>query len=231
MENRFFSYLQKYSVLGVKYAFFLFNLSLLVGLGVKTVNLWISDPFDFSDTLAAFPDEPEWIDRSSAENQFWIALSVETILFVIGGFLCYEMLIKQKTFRRSLTAPIAIAFLFAAGESIPLFLPAVEKVNQIKACKAMDISWDAQNHHCRLMDLELKRFEQLKLHKKTAPAPIVKPAAEENAAPAIPPVKASFEKKAKKTESLPAQTQTAQEKNKSVPVKAKRKKTPRPLSE
>ena len=172
MQIRFFSSLQKYSVLTVRYASFLFNLSLLAGLGVKTVNLWISSPFDFSDTLNAFPNEPEWLNKASAESQFWMATSIETLLFLIGGFLCYEILIKQKTFRRTLVAPIAIAFLFTAGESIPLFLPATEKVQQINACKALNISWDAVNHKCRLMDLELKRFEQLKLRKKTKTPPV-----------------------------------------------------------
>ncbi len=166
MQIRFFSSLQEYSVLTVKYASFLFNLSLLAGLGIKTVNLWIAAPFDFSDTLNAVPNEPEWLNRHSAESQFWTATIIETLLFLIGGFLCYEILIKQKTFRRTLVAPIAIAFLFAAGESIPLFLPATEKAHQIGVCKASGISWDTVNHKCRLMDLELKRFEQLKLHKK-----------------------------------------------------------------
>lgn len=166
MQIRFFSYLRKYGVLTIKYAFFLFNLSLLAGLGIKTVNLWIASPFDFSDTLNAFPDEPEWTVRAVAEHQFWTATVIETLLFIIGGFLCYEILIKHKTFRRSIVAPIAVAFLFTAGESVPLFLPATEKVQQINACKAMNISWDTQNHTCRLMDLELKRFEELKLRKK-----------------------------------------------------------------
>ena len=164
----------------VKYASFLFNLSLLAGLGIKTVNLWIAAPFDFSDTLNAVPNEPEWFNRHSAESQFWMATIIETLLFLIGGFLCYEILIKRKTFRRALVAPIAIAFLFAAGESIPLFLPATEKVHQISACKASGISWDAVNHKCRLMDLELKRFEQLKLHKRKKTATLKTPVRTEN---------------------------------------------------
>ena len=172
MEIHFFSYLKKYSILLVKYLFFLFNLSLLVGLSIKTVNLWISDPFDFSDMLSLFPNEPEWIDRKTAETQFWTALSLETVLFVIGGFVCYEALIKQKTLRRSLIAPIAITFLFAAGESVPLFLPVTEKVHHIKACQALSISWDEQNHKGRLMDLELKRFEKIKTHKKKKPVSV-----------------------------------------------------------
>jgi len=180
MESRFFSYMRKYSVLLVKYLFFLFNLSLLTGLGIKTVKLWISDPFDFSDTLNAFADEPEWLDRKSAETQLWTALSLETLLFIIGGFLCYELLIKQKTFRRSLIAPLALAFLFAAGESIPLFLPATEKVHQIIVCKALNISWDVKDHRCHIMDLELKRFEALKARKKRKPTPAKQPVPAEN---------------------------------------------------
>lgn len=175
MSFHFFSYLRKYSLLAVKYSFFLFNLALLVCLSIKTVNLWIADPFDFADTLAAFPQEPELENKQSAENQFWTAVSFETLLFIIGGFLCYELLIKQKTFRRNLVAPIAVVFLWAMGESIVLFLPATEKVHMIKACQAMNISWDTKNHKCRLMDLELRRFEALKNRKKrSAPRPMPK---------------------------------------------------------
>ena len=175
MENRFFSHLRKYGTLAVKYSFFLFNLILLTGLGIKTVSLWISDTFILTDTLAAFPEEPEFSNPKAAENQFWLSLSMETLLFIIGGFLCYELLIKQKTLRRSLIAPIAIVFLWTAGERIPLFFPATEKVQQINACKAFNISWDVKNHRCRLMDLELKRFEQLNKIKKQKASP-VKPA-------------------------------------------------------
>ncbi|MBR1777357.1 MAG: hypothetical protein IJ752_02075 [Alphaproteobacteria bacterium] len=166
MTVRFFSRLKKYITFFIKYLFFMFNLALLAGLSIKTVNLWIADPFNFSDTLSAFPEEPEFLNKYSAENQFWIALCIETVLFIIGGFLCYELLIKQKTFRRSLIAPIAVVFLWTAGESIQLFLPATEKAQQINTCKAMGISWDIKNHKCHLMDLELKRFEQLKTAKK-----------------------------------------------------------------
>lgn len=165
MNDRFFSYLRKYGILTVKYLFFMFNLVLLTGLGVKTVSLWIKDPFVFSDTLAAFPEEPEFISPLAARNGFWIAVSLETLLFIIGGFLCYELLIKKKTFRRSILAPVIIAFLWTAGESIPLFLPATDKVRQINACRAMDISWDSGHHKCRFMDLEIRRFEQLKISK------------------------------------------------------------------
>ena len=175
MENRFFSHLRKYGILAVKYSFFLFNLVLLTGLGIKTISLWISDPFVFTDTLAAFPEEPEFLNKKAAENQFWLSLSIETLLFIIGGFLCYELLIKQKTPRRSLIASTAIVFLWTAGESIPLFFPATEKAQQINACKAFNISWDMKDHKCRLMDLELKRFEQLNIAKKSK-APIAKPA-------------------------------------------------------
>ena len=162
MKNNFFSQTGHYTVCFFKYLLYLFNLAVLTGLGIKTVNLWISTPFDFSDTLAAFPEEPEFTDKISAEKQFWTALTIETLIFVIGGFLCYEVLIKQKTFRRGITAPLVVAFLWAAGESIFLFLPATEKAQTINVCRAADISWDTKKHKCRLMDLELKRFEKLK---------------------------------------------------------------------
>lgn len=167
MESVFLR-LKRYGVLIIKYLFFLFNLALLAGLSVKTVNLWLSDSFKFKDTLGTFPHEPEFFNKTSAEKQFLAALGIETFLFIIGGFLCYELLIKKKTFRRSLIAPLSIVFLWTTGESVHLFFPATEKVYQINACKAMDISWDTQRHTCRLMDLELKRFEQWKKQKKAA---------------------------------------------------------------
>ncbi|MBO4644529.1 MAG: hypothetical protein J5716_07990 [Alphaproteobacteria bacterium] len=209
MSFHFFSHLRKYGVLAVKYSFFVFNLALLVCLSIKTVNLWIADPFDFADTLAAFPQEPELENKRLAENQFWVASSFETLLFIIGGFLCYELLIKQKTFRRNLIAPIMIAFLWATGESIVLFLPATEKVHTIKACQAMNISWDIKNHKCRLMDLELKRFEALKNRKKRlTPRPAPKETVSvktETPAENLPPAadtKPTEEKQLKKTESV-----------------------------
>lgn len=152
-----------------KYLLYLFNLALLGGLGVKTVNLWIARPFDFSDMVAAFPAEPEFLDKANAEKQFWIAAGFETTVFVLGGFLCYELLIKQKSFRRGLIAPMFALFLWATGESAFLFFPATEKAQDINVCRTMNISWDTKNHHCRLMDLELRRFEKLKAAKKKRP--------------------------------------------------------------
>ena len=165
--ERVFLRIQKYCIIAIKYLFFVFNLALLVGLSIKTVNLWLSDSFSFKDILASFPQEPEFLDKNSARNQFVTALSIESILFIIGGFICYELLIKKKNIRRSLIAPVSIIFLWAAGESIHLFLPATEKVHRIKTCQAMNISWDTKKHKCRLMDLELKRFEEIKRQKKT----------------------------------------------------------------
>lgn len=212
MKNSFFSQIARYTVCFFKYLLYLFNLAVLAGLGVKTVNLWISTPFDFSDTMAAFPGEPEFADKVAAEKQFWGALTFETLVFVIGGFLCYELLIKQKTFRRGITAPLAGAFLWAAGESAFLFLPATDKVHTINVCRAADISWDAKNHKCRLMDLELKRFERLKALKTIRrPAAAVKkttpPAAKAAPAPKAPTVPTAGKKKAaapKKKTAVPA---------------------------
>lgn len=162
MKNGFFAHIKRCTACFFKYLLYLCNLIALACLGIKTITLWISRPFDFSDTLNAFPQEPEFFNKSYAEKQFWIALNLETLIFVIGGFLCYEMLIKQKTFRKGITAILVIAFLWACGESLFLFMPATEKAHNINTCRALNISWDAKNHKCRLMDLELKRFEKLK---------------------------------------------------------------------
>lgn len=203
MKNSFFSQIGHYTVCFFKYLLYLCNLAVLAGLGVKTVNLWIATPFDFSDILTAFPDEPEFIDKVAAEKQLWGALIFETLIFVIGGFFCYELLIKQKTFRRAIIAPMAALFLWTAGESAFLFLPATDKVYEINACQAAKISWDAKNHKCRLMDLELKRFEQLKASKKAsrrAPAPVVmqNPPRPDIKAQSAPPRKPALKKKKKK---------------------------------
>lgn len=227
MKNSFFSQIAHYTVCFFKYLLYLFNLAVLAGLGVKTVNLWISTPFDFSDTMAAFPGEPEFADKVAAEKQFWGALTFETLVFVIGGFLCYELLIKQKTFRRGITAPLAGAFLWAAGESAFLFLPATDKVHTINVCRAADISWDAKNHKCRLMDLELKRFERLKALKTIRrPAAAVKkptpPAAKAAPAPKAPTVPTAGKKKAaapKKKTAVPAPA--AEKKATTTPAKKK----------
>lgn len=168
MRGGLFSRIKKIGVSAIENLLFAGNLALLAGLGVKTVRLWINEPFDFGDIVAAFPTEPEFIDKVSAEKQFWFALSFETLVFVIGGFLCYELLIRQRTLRRGLIAPFVVVFLWAAGESVNLFMPATDKAQTIESCRAANITWDAKRHRCRLMDLELRRFEQLKAAKESA---------------------------------------------------------------
>lgn len=168
MRGGLFSRIKKIGVSAIEILLFAGNLALLAGLGAKTVRLWINEPFDFGDIVAAFPTEPEFIDKVSAEKQFWFALSFETLVFVIGGFLCYELLIRQRTLRRGLIAPFVVVFLWAAGESVNLFMPATDKAQTIESCRAANITWDAKRHRCRLMDLELRRFEQLKAAKESA---------------------------------------------------------------
>ena len=172
MKSNFFSHIRHFVVWIFKYLLYLCNLILLACLGIKTAKLWISRPFDFADTLEAFPEEPEFINKAYAEKQFWFALGFETVLFIIGGYLCYELLIKQKTFKRSFTAVLIVVFMWTSGESIFLFLPATEKAQAISACQALNISWDKKKHKCRLMDLELKRFEKLKALKKKRRSPV-----------------------------------------------------------
>ena len=85
MENGLFSKTARVCALFLKYLLYLFNLALLGGLGVKTVNLWIARPFDFSDMVAAFPAEPEFLDKAGAEKQFLAAAGFETAVFVLGA--------------------------------------------------------------------------------------------------------------------------------------------------
>lgn len=226
MENGLFSKTARVCALFLKYLLYLFNLALLGGLGVKTVNLWIARPFDFSDMVAAFPAEPEFLDKAGAEKQFLAAAGFETAVFVLGGFLCYELLIKQKSFRRGLIAPMFALFLWATGESVFLFFPATEKAQDINVCRTMNISWDTKNHRCRLMDLELRRFEKLKAAKKKRPVKKAlppKPAAQPEKTTPPAPVKATPEhaaeiKPAAKTAKRPAAA--------AKPVRKKRAKAP-----
>lgn len=218
MKNSFFSQIARYTVCFFRYLLYLLNLAILAGLGVKTVNLWISTPFDFSDTMTAFPAEPEFVNKAAAEKQFWTALTFETLVFIIGGFLCYELLIKRKTFKRGMLAPLAAAFLWAAGESAFLFLPATDKARTIDVCRSADISWDVKNHKCRLMDLELKRFEKLKASKaiRRQAAVVKEPAAAKTkTVPAVPDVKEKPTPVSKK------KAATAKPVKKTAPAKAK----------
>lgn len=222
MRGGLFSRIKKIGVSAIENLLFAGNLALLAGLGAKTVRLWINEPFDFGDIVAAFPTEPEFIDKVSAEKQFWFALSFETLVFVIGGFLCYELLIRQRTLRRGLIAPFVVVFLWAAGESVNLFMPATDKAQTIESCRAANITWDAKRHRCRLMDLELRRFEQLKAAKESAArrkkekrkaalaaarAATVKKQTKENAAAVPTPVPAKKKNtNAKKRRALPEKT-------------------------
>ncbi len=222
MRGGLFSRIKKIGVSAIENLLFAGNLALLAGLGVKTVRLWINEPFDFGDIVAAFPTEPEFIDKVSAEKQFWFALSFETLVFVIGGFLCYELLIRQRTLHRGLIAPFVVVFLWAAGESVNLFMPATDKAQTIESCRAANITWDAKRHRCRLMDLELRRFEQLKAAKESAArrkkekrkaalaaakAATVKTQTKENAAAVSTPVPAKKKNtNAKKRRALPEKT-------------------------
>ncbi len=223
MENGLFSKTARVCARFLKYLLYLFNLALLGGLGVKTVNLWIARPFDFSDMVAAFPAEPEFLDKANAEKQFWIAAGFETTVFVLGGFLCYELLIKQKSFRRGLIAPMFALFLWATGESAFLFFPATEKAQDINVCRTMNISWDTKNHRCRLMDLELRRFEKLKAAKKKRPVkkalpqkPLAQP---EKTTPSAANAKATPTPATAKSARVPAPAKTARKKRAAAPRK------------
>ena len=149
-----------------KYPLYLFNLALLTGLGIQIAKLWLSDQFDFFETVIAFPDEPEFINQNEAKKQFWTAVTLESSIFILGGFLCYELLIKKKSLKKGLIACLLIIFLWTAGESAFLFMPATEKAHSIRTCLSFDISWDTKKHKCRLMDLEIKRLKKLKALKK-----------------------------------------------------------------
>lgn len=145
-----------------RYGVFLFNLALLFALGLRTVKSWFSLPFDFLETLGLYPDEPEFANVESAKSQFWAGIAFESAIFVLGSFLCYELLIKYKNLQKNLLAPFFIAFMLLTGESIMFFLPAVDKAREIDTCVRMELTWNTNRHRCNLMDLEKKRLRLMK---------------------------------------------------------------------
>ena len=186
----------------VRIALYFGNVAALGALGVKTFKLWTNKAFDLLETMKAFPAEAEFADLSAAERQVWRGIGFETFVFVIGGFLCYEFFIKPKSIRLRLIAPFVTAFLVLTGESVNLFLPALDKVHEIETCQMQGIPWSSRRHECDYMELERRRMERMlaakkpvKASKKTVPH---KPAAlPSKAAVPAPSVKAPAPKQIK----------------------------------
>lgn len=186
----------------VRIALYFGNVAGLGALGVKTFKLWTNKAFDLLETMKAFPAEAEFADLSAAERQVWRSIGFETFVFVIGGFLCYEFFIKPKSIRLRLIAPFVTAFLVLTGESVNLFLPALDKVHEIETCQMQGIPWSSRRHECDYMELERRRMERMlaakkpvKSRKKTVPH---KPAAlPSKAAVPAPAVKAPAPKQIK----------------------------------
>lgn len=150
----------------VRVALYFGNVAALGALGVKTVKLWTDKAFDLLETMKAFPAEAEFADLSAAERQVWRGIGFETFVFVIGGFLCYEFFIKPKSIRLRLIAPFVTAFLVLTGESVNLFLPALDKVHEIETCQMQGIPWSSRRHECDYMELERRRMERMRAAKK-----------------------------------------------------------------
>lgn len=207
----------------VRVALYFGNVAALGALGVKTVKLWTDKAFDLLETMKAFPAEAEFADLSAAERQVWRGIGFETFVFVIGGFLCYEFFIKPKNIRLRLIAPFVTAFLVLTGESVNLFLPALDKVHEIETCQMQGIPWSSRRHECDYMELERRRMEQMraakkpvKARKKTVPH---KPAAlpPKATAPA-PAVKAPAPKPEPKPEVKPVEPKAAADGQKTAPA-------------
>lgn len=202
----------------VRIALYFGNVAGLGALGVKTFKLWTNKAFDLLETMKAFPAEAEFADLSAAERQVWRGIGFETFVFVIGGFLCYEFFIKPKSIRLRLIAPFVTAFLVLTGESVNLFLPALDKVHEIETCQMQGIPWSSRRHECDYMELERRRMERMlaakkpvKSRKKSIPH---KPAAlPSKAAVPAPAVKAPAPKQIKpaapKPEAKPVEPKTA----------------------
>lgn len=150
----------------VRIALYFGNVAALGALGVKTFKLWTNKAFDLLETMKAFPAEAEFADLSAAERQVWRGIGFETFVFVIGGFLCYEFFIKPKNIRLRLIAPFVTAFLVLTGESVNLFLPALDKVHEIETCQMQGIPWSSRRHECDYMELERRRMERMLAAKK-----------------------------------------------------------------
>ncbi len=211
----------------VRIALYFGNVAGLGALGVKTFKLWTNKAFDLLETMKAFPAEAEFADLSAAERQVWRGIGFETFVFVIGGFLCYEFFIKPKNIRLRLIAPFVTAFLVLTGESVNLFLPALDKVHEIETCQMQGIPWSSRRHECDYMELERRRMERMlaakkpvKARKKNVPhKPATLPS---KAAVPAPAVKASAPKQIKpaapKPEVKPVEPKTATDGQKTAPA-------------
>ena len=228
----------------VRIALYFGNVAALGALGVKTFKLWTNKAFDLLETMKAFPAEAEFVDLSAAERQVWRGIGFETFVFVIGGFLCYEFFIKPKSIRLRLIAPFVTAFLVLTGESVNLFLPALDKVHEIETCQMQGIPWSSRRHECDYMELERRRMERMLAAKKpvksrkksiphkpaalpskaAVPAPAVKAPAPKQIKPAAPKPEAKPEPK---PEVKPVEPKTATDGQKTAPA-AKPKPKPKP---
>lgn len=230
----------------VRIALYFGNVAALGALGVKTFKLWTNKAFDLLETMKAFPAEAEFADLSAAERQVWRGIGFETFVFVIGGFLCYEFFIKPKSIRLRLIAPFVTAFLVLTGESVNLFLPALDKVHEIETCQMQGIPWSSRRHECDYMELERRRMERMLAAKKpvkarkksiphkpatlpskaAVPAPAVKAPAPKQIKPAAPKPEAK-PKPEPKPEVKPVEPKTATDGQKTAPAaKPKPKRNP-----
>ena len=247
MKKNFFAKTVGIGAAAVRAALFFGNVAALGALGAKTVKLWTDKAFDLLETMKAFPAETEFADFSAAERQVWYGIGFETFVFVIGGFLCYEFLIKPKSIRLRLVAPLVTAFLVLTGEAVNLFLPDLDKAHEIETCQAEGIPWSARRHECDYMELERRRMEKMLAAKKPvktrkkavkpaaaapqkpavkpAPVPAVKKPAPKPIAPALPAAKPVEPKPEAKpaakpvVETAPASASAAKPKPKRKPVK------------
>lgn len=170
MKKNFFSQAISIVTAVVRIALYVGNVAALGALGVKTCKLWTDKTFDLQETMKAFPAEAEFSDFTDAERQIWQGVGFETFVFVIGGFLCYEFFIKPKSVRLRLIAPFVTAFLVLTGESVNLFLPALDKAHEIETCQMQGIPWSARRHECDFMELERRRMERMLAAKKPVKA-------------------------------------------------------------
>ena len=170
-KNTFKSYCEK-SVWTILFAL---NCCVLLYMACHLFQIWTNKNFDIIKTFLLFDQEAEFKNIVFAKRQLWTAFTIETILYVFGGYFTYDYLIKVKNLRLNLIALFVLAFCIFAGESALLFFPAPDKAVEIQTCESIPvkkcrmnskncvpryITWNKENHYCNLIELERQRMHE-----------------------------------------------------------------------
>lgn len=159
--------IKRYTKIGLWWSVFCVNVSGLVFLAGRLFKIWTNQAFTLPrEYFEKFPNEPEFASMTIAKEQLWFAVGSMTFLYLIGGYLCYDFLIKPKKIKINLISLFVIAFIWMTGEAIFLSCPALDKAITIQSCQTTKISkkskktysWNKENHYCNLLDAEKERM-------------------------------------------------------------------------